>query len=411
MAKSRRTFLTLTSVLALAAGTSTAWAETAITVSVAVYSDKTAPFFEQVAADFMAENPDITVRIDPIPWDSLYQRLTTDISAGTAPDASIIGTRWLPDFASGGIAEPLDGYMSDAFKASFIDVFLEPSTIEGQTMGLPVAASARAMFVNDELLARAGVEVPTTWDQLYDASRAVADKTDAYGFALMGTGIETDAYYYYGLWSFGGDILNAEGQSGLGSPEAIEAASFYMKMLEGGATQPSPTNYDQTAVFSLFKRGEAAFVFSYPMLVPQLLTDSPDLKFSIHPIPAATAQATYGVTDTMMMFSSSQAKEATWKFLEYFYQDKYRAQFDEGEGFLPVTKNVAALPTFQDNPMMKPFIDVLPMAKFAPLLGGWEEIADGVVRNLQQMYMGSLTPEQAMTQAATEADAIIARSN
>ncbi|MCK1978319.1 extracellular solute-binding protein, partial [Jeotgalicoccus huakuii] len=80
------------------------------------------------------------------------QKLTTDISAGTNADLSIIGTRWLIDFVQQGIAEPLDGYMNDEFKGRFIETFLSPSILEGKTYGLPIAASARAMYYNKDLL-------------------------------------------------------------------------------------------------------------------------------------------------------------------------------------------------------------------------------------------------------------------
>ena len=38
-------------------------------------------------------------------------------------------------------------------------------------MGLPVAASARAMMVNLDLYEKAGVAPPTTWDELYAAAQ------------------------------------------------------------------------------------------------------------------------------------------------------------------------------------------------------------------------------------------------
>ncbi len=134
-----------------------AMAETVVDFTVAEYSSKTGPYFEEVADAFEKENPDININIEVVPWDTLLQRLTTDIAGGSAPDISIIGTRWLLDFASQGVAEPLDGYLTPEFKATFIDTFMAPGVIDGKTMGLPVAASARAMMVNMDLYEKAGV--------------------------------------------------------------------------------------------------------------------------------------------------------------------------------------------------------------------------------------------------------------
>ncbi len=396
--------------LTVAAGLSAPAAfATDIRFTVPTYSTKTGPFFEQVAKDYQAEHPDVHVKIEMIPWDSLYQKLTTDIAAGAAPDMSIIGTRWLYDFAAQGIAEPLDGYMSPEFKSKFIDTFLSPSTIDGKTMGLPVAASARAMMVNLDLFAKAGAEPPTTWDELYEASKKLSKVDGIYPLALMGKGIETDAYFYYALWTFGGNILTEDGRSALDQPQAIAAATFYKKLIDEKLTEPTPTNYAQTDIFNMFKEGRAAMVFTYPMLIPQVKAESPNLKYAVLPIPNAGTKATYGVTDTLMVLASSKAKKEVADFIEFAYQDKYRQVFDEGEGFLPVTKAIADLDYYKTNADMQAFTAGLPYAKFAPAVSNWEEMADAISRNLQRLYLGELSPEQAMKAAAAEVNTLLGK--
>lgn len=404
-------FRTTTAALALSLGMlglgGAVQAETTVKFTVAEYSSKTGPFFEQVAKDFEAANPDIKVAVEVIPWDTLLQRLTTDVAGGSTPDIAIIGTRWLLDFASQGVAEPLDSYMTPEFKGQFIDTFMAPGMIDGKLMGLPVAASARAMMVNKDIYDKAGVTPPKTWDELYaDAQKIKAAVPDVFAFGLQGKEIETDAYFYYSLWTHGGDILNADGTSGIDSPAAIESAKLYKKMIDEGLTQPSPTNYTREDVFNLFKQGKVATIFTFPMLIPQIKAEAPNLHYEILPFPEAGAKATYGVTDTLMMFSNSQVKDAAWKFMQFAYQDKYREQFDIGEGFLPVTKNVAALDHFTKDPDVAGFAAGLPYAKFAPVIANWEEIADTTVRTLQQIYLGEVTPEDGLKTAAAEINKI-----
>lgn len=401
-------FRTSTAALALGLGmlASGAFAETVVDFTVAEYSSKTGPYFQKVADEFTAQNPDIKINIEVVPWDTLLQRLTTDVAGGNSPDISIIGTRWLLDFASQGIAEPVDGYLTPEFKDSFIATFMNPGIIDGKMMGLPVAASARAMMVNMDLYDKAGVAPPTTWDELYAASKKIAELPDVYAFGLQGKEIETDAYFYYNLWTHGGDILNADGTSGLDSEAAITAAKLYKQMIDEGLTQPSPTNYTREDVFNMFKQGQLATIFTFPMLIPQLKEEAPNLKYKILPFPEAGAKATYGVTDTLMMFADSDVKEAAWKFIEFTYQDKYREEFDLGEGFLPVTKGVAALDHFTSDPDVAGFAAGLPYAKFAPVIANWEEIADVTVRTMQQIYLGDVTPEDGLKAAATEINKI-----
>jgi multiple sugar transport system substrate-binding protein len=385
---------------------STAEAKTEVKFTVAEYSSKTGPYFEKVAAAFEQANPDIDIKIEVVPWDTLLQRLTTDIAGNTTPDISIIGTRWLLDFASQGIAEPVDSYLTPEFKSTFIDTFMAPSVIDGKIMGLPVAASARAMIVNTDLFEKAGAELPTTWDGVYDAAKKISKLPETFGLGMQGKAIETDAYYYYALWTFGGDILKADGTSGLDSPEAIEAASFYKKMIDENLTQPSPTNYTREDVFNMFKQGKLGMVFTFPMLIPQLKAEAPNLHYKVMPFPEKKAKATYGVTDTLMMFANSKVKAEAWKFIEFAYGDKWRSEFDHGEGFLPVTKNVAAEDYYKTDPDISGFAAGLPYAKFAPTIADWEQIADTTVNALQQIYLGKAEPKDALTTAAAEINKI-----
>ena len=188
-------------------------AATSLHVTVAEYSNATGPYFMQMAKEFEAANPGVTVHIDVVSWDTLLQTLQTDISGGVTPDLSIIGTRWLLTFVKDGVAEPLDHFMTPAFRDRFIGTFLEPGEINGTVYGLPIAASARAMFYNTEMLTKAGFpDGPKTWDDVVAASRKIK-AAGGYGFGLQGKEIETDVYFYYAMWSYGGEIVKEQSYS------------------------------------------------------------------------------------------------------------------------------------------------------------------------------------------------------
>ena len=65
-------------------------------------------------------------------------------------------------------------------------------------------------------------------------------------------------------------------------------------------------------------------------------------------------EATYGVTDSLMMFKSSKVKKEAFQFLsEAAFTDKWRKEFTIKEGFLPVFKSVAADPHFAQDPNVR----------------------------------------------------------
>ena len=379
-----------------------------VRVTVAEYSAKTGPYFEEVKKEFEAANPGITIKYEVVPWDVLLQKLTTDITAGTNADLSIIGTRWLIDFVQQDVAEPLDGYIKPEFKDRFIDTFLSPSIMDGHTYGLPIAASARAMYYNKELFEKAGIaKPPATWTELQEDARKIK-AIGAFGFGLQGKEIETDVYYYYAMWSQGTEILNKDGTSGLSTPGALEAAKLYKSMIDEGLTEPGVTSLNREDVQNLFKQGKVGMMITAPFLSNQIKEEAPNLKYGVAAIPAGPtgARGTYGVTDSIIMFKNSKNKDEAWKLLDFLFTKEQRAKFTQGEGFLPVNKEEAKMDYYVNNADLAAFTALLPDARFAPVIPGWEEIAQITSDAMQKIYLGG-DPEAGLKEAAAKADAVL----
>ena len=372
-------------------------------VTAAYYSDKTGPYFDKIAQEFHAANPGIDIKVDVVNWDSLLQKLQTDISGGTNPDISIIGTRWLLDFVKDDQAEPLDGYMDQAFKNRFIGAFLAPGQIGGKTYGLPIAASARAMYYNKDLLAKAGIsEPPATWDELAKDAEKLKAQGIA-GFGLQGKAIETDVYWYYALWTYGGDVVT-NGKAAFASDAGVKALTMYKSLIDRKLTEDGPTNYTREDLQNLFKQGRVAMMITAPFLINQIAAEAPKLNYGIAPVPKETRNATYAVTDSVVLFKNSKVKKAAWKFLDFLFTKQPRVEFTKGEGFLPTTKAEAEDPYFTQNARLQTFVNLLPSAHFAPTVTGWEDTAKAVSDAVQSVYVGQAEPGAALKHAADLAD-------
>lgn len=377
-----------------------------VRVTVAEYSAKTGPYFTEAEKEFEAANPGIDIQFEVVPWDVLLQKLTTDISAGTNADLSIIGTRWLIDFVKQDVAQPLDPWMNDDFRGRFIDTFLSPSVLDGKTYGLPIAASARAMYYNKDLFAKAGIaNPPQTWDELKaDAEKISALGDGVAGFGMQGKEIETDVYYYYAMWSQGVEILDKDGKSGLSSDGAIAAAKMYKELIDKGATQKGVTANNREDVQNLFKQGKIGMMITAPFLSNQIKEEAPKLQYGVAAIPAGPtgARGTYGVTDSIIMFKNSKNQDEAWKFMDFLFTTAQRAKFTQNEGFLPVNKEEAKMPYYTENADLKAFTALLPDARFAPVIPGWEEIAQLTSDAVQKIYLGKAEDIEPTLKAAAE---------
>ena len=379
-----------------------------VRVTIAEYSKGTGPYFDDAAKAFEAANPGTKIQIEVVPWDNLQQKLTTDISAGANADLSIIGTRWLLDYVSQDVVEPLDSYVTPEFRGRFIDTFLTPSVLNGKVYGLPIAASARAMYYNKDVFKKAGYDaLPATWADFKTAAEKIKP-TGVYPFGLQGKEIETDVYFYNALWSYGGEIVK-DGKSGLGGQAAVDAATLYKGMIDAGMTEPGVTSYAREDVQNLFKQGKVATVITAPFLSGQIKKEAPNLNYAVAAIPAGPsgAQGTYGVTDSIVMFKNSKVKDEAWKFLDFIFTTDMRTKFDKVEGFLPVNAAEAKDPLFADNADLKVFTSLLPKARFAPVIPGWEDIAQTTSNALQTIYLGKGDVKATLTEAAAKIDATL----
>jgi multiple sugar transport system substrate-binding protein len=230
---------------------------------------------------------------------------------------------------------------------------------------------------------------------------------NTYGFALQGKEIETDAYWYYSLWTHGGELIQ-DGKSGVGSPQAIAALQLYRDMIDQGLTEPEPTGYNRQDIERLFKQGGIGMILTGPWLRGQIKAEAPNLNYGIAEIPAGTRKATYGVTDSLMMFKAGKHNKLAWQFLEEtMFAPKWRIEFTTKEGFLPVTKAEAEAPVFTNDPQLKAFTAMLPFAHFAPPIPNWEQAADATIRALQKVYTKQAAADAALKEAASSIDAIL----
>ncbi|MGE0008465.1 MAG: sugar ABC transporter substrate-binding protein [Parvibaculaceae bacterium] len=366
----------------------------ASTVRVAVpeYSARTKPYFSEAEHAFEAANPGIDIRVDIVPREELRRRLTTEMGEGGNPDLAIISGRWLVDFVRLDALEPLDGLITGDLKSRLIAPFLAAAAVDGKTYGLPFTASVRALYYNRDLFAKTGIaEAPKTWDELKTAAEKIAGLGGGrYGYGLAGKGVEADVFFYYVMWGQGVEVIDENGRSGLASDGAIAAAKFYKELIDKGATQPAVTAFPREGVENLFKEGKLGMVIADPLLAREIRQQGRGVDYGVATVPAGPtgARGTYGEADLAVMFKTSKAKEDAWKFLDYLFTADLRARFTLDEGFLPVTMEEAKAEHYANDADLKPFVDLLPLARFTPPIAGWEIVAQRTTEALEKVYLG-----------------------
>jgi ABC-type glycerol-3-phosphate transport system substrate-binding protein len=111
------------------------------------------------------------------------------------------------------------------------------------------------------------------------------------------------------------------------------------------------------------------------------------------------------ITDSLAMFSEAENLEEAGLFIDFFYQDEWKARFDELIGFPPVTVSAASLPQFQ-SPLYQALNEAALNAKPWPLMEGWAEYSDIIWDAVSEALLEQKTPQEALDDAAAEIDGL-----
>ena len=114
------------------------------------YSDGTQALWEDVIAGFEKKYPDIKVNLEVQSWDNLNDVVTTKVQGDKAPD--IMNGGPFAGFAADDLLYPVSEVTSDETRADFQKSFVESASVGDTQYGLPLIASSRTLFVNNDLL-------------------------------------------------------------------------------------------------------------------------------------------------------------------------------------------------------------------------------------------------------------------
>jgi len=201
----------------------------AASVKVVIMSGPEADGMKKVAEAYTAKtgNP---VEIVEQGRDTYLTLIPTQLLAGTdAFDLAFIQSTMVGELAQAGAILPLTPYLDKLSAEEMEDVDLEdvlvPAKYNGEIYGLPTDISTLFLFYRSDLIP----EPPQTWEETLEIARkftqsVTPDSPTPYGLAYDGVPGETLPETFYNImWSFGGEIVDAEGNVVIDSPEAIEA--------------------------------------------------------------------------------------------------------------------------------------------------------------------------------------------
>lgn len=234
------------------------------------YTDTYAAALEQ----FNAIYPNIKVTVVDLPTDSnsQYTMLSTIMtSQDTSVDVIEMDCVWPQAFISAGWLSSMDEVLTEEEKAEFYDNSIELGYYNGIQYSLPTFINSGVLFYRKDLLEKYGYEPPKTWTDLIAISKDIMTKEPE-----ITSGFSSAWKQYEGLvccamefiWAEGGNVLDADGNVVINSPETASGLQLMYDMLhKDQICDPGICSYMWTDSRQGFYSGNVLFMRDWPSAI------------------------------------------------------------------------------------------------------------------------------------------------
>ena len=343
----------------------------------------------QTLAMFKKANPNVTIKVTPLPWSTAHDKLITSIAGRATPDVAMIGTTWMGELTKLNAVTPLPSSIN---KGDFFAGGMDTASANGNAYGLPWYVETRVLYYRKDLADKAGVtSPPATLDDL----TSMAQKLKA-GGSKYGINLQTNDWQELVplIWSEGGDVMK-NGKATLDSPEAVKALTFYSDFFKKGLTRSSqPQGFD---LIQAFVTGDDPMFISGPWMAGLIAKAGLDQsKWAVALMPKGDKSATSFVGGSdWVVFKNGKNQDASWKFVQFMTSKDAQISWYKELKDLPSRPDAWSDPSLSGDPNLKVFGDQLKDAHSPPNIPQWEEVAKAIDDWQEKACLSKATPEAA----------------
>lgn len=331
---------------------------------------------QTVADEFTKKHPNIKVKVTPVGWDVVHQKLVSAAAAGNLPDMAQMGSTLMGEFIDLDTLEPVDTGIFD--KGDFFPAAWDGNVKDGTAYGVPWYVDTRALYYRTDLAKKAGVKgAPATWKDMRALAGRYHDKAGStYGLSLQAGGTGAWQNWLPFLYSAGGSVLDKDGKPALDSPESVKALAEYAHYFGEGLTKKNFTpGYD---VVKDFGSGKVPMFPSGPWIVQNINDQQPQLKgkWKVAELPADKNSSSFIGGSSLVTFKDSEHKAAAAEFMKFLTGPEKQADWYKASKSLPAVKAAWEQPALKSgDDSLQVFRKSLDHAREVPPLAKWNEIS------------------------------------
>jgi len=359
--------------------------------------------------EFNTIQSEIKLNIQMVPRDDLLKQYTMGAVSGELPDIGMVDNPDMAAFIQMGVfADITDQLEAWGELDNFFPGPLASATQNGRIYGLPQNSNCLALFYDKDMLAAAGVEVPTTWSELEAAAAALTNpETGTYGLAISAVKNEEGTFQFMPWFiSAGGNLENLSGEG------CVEALSFLSGLVEKGYMSRDIINWTQADANNQFIAGNAAMQINGPWQIPVFASEAPDKNYGVALVPRADDGVFASVLggENFGVTTASKNVDAAVKVLQFLLDKDLNAEVCVNTGkFSPRADSMASRPEWSEDPILSVFSEAMQYAMPRGPHPRWPEISAAICVAMHEVFTGTRSVEDALTDAEAKVTELLSK--
>ena len=361
----------------------------------------------ELVKEFEEANPDVTVDVTAVPWDSAHDKFTTAIAAGETPDAAMVGTTWMGEFAGLGALDPTPPSIDSG---AFFEGAWGTTEVDGTSYGVPWYVETRLVYYRTDLAEQAGwTEPPTDWDGLKQMATDMQSEAGAeYGIGLQAGGTGSWQTVMPFAWSNGAELTKDDGTAyNFDDPKTLEAVEYYQSYFTDGISNPSAPTTPTTEPD--FVSGRVPMLISGPWMMSAVEAQGGEGfadKYGVFQIPAAETSSSFVGGSNLAVFEDSENRDSAWKLVEWLSEPETQVKWYDISTDLPAVTAAWDDPALADDEKLATFGTQLETAKAPPSFPTWEQVVTEFDSALERVTKQDADVAESLTAVQGQADSI-----
>ena len=311
-------------------------------------------YFNQLIANFEAENPGIKIKWVDVPWSAMESKILASVSAKTAPDVVNLN----PDFAAllAGRNAWLDlttkvpetvrsQYLSNIWKANTLET-CKDQTCQTITFGIPWYLTTQISIYNQDLFQKAGIQTPPkTYAELAQIAQQIKEKTGKYAFFVSFVP-EDSAQVLQSFVQMGVQLLDKDGKAAFNSPQGKAAFQYWVDLYQKDLLPKEVLTQGHRRAIELYQAGDIAILTSGPQFLKSINQNAPTVANVSVPAPQITGETGKKTVAVMNLVipQNTPTPDQALKFALFVTNNTNQLAFAKEANVLPSVKE-----SLQDN--------------------------------------------------------------